>query len=211
MTLEPATRHTSSVDTGAATWLGHAWSRVKIILCNIKLTHIRGEGQGQGAHRVGPQLHEAAPHHGAAAEDEVADLRHAHVAAHVEDGVAADLERAESRVTCHGMHTLTVGWRVEVVTSSLGLCGATCRYMLAEAVAGPEKAALSMSPLTSIRLTPLPTRRHSDLKTQRVDSTGYWGSRDSNPSVSLPHLTLLVCLQAASPCPGSLTFQYHDY
>ena len=112
-----------------------AWSRGQ--KCQIKLTHIGGEGQGQGAHRVGPQLHEAAPHHGAAAEDEVADLRHAHVAAHVEDGVAADLERAESRVTCHGMHTLTVGWRVEVVTSSLGLCGATCRYMLAEAVAGP--------------------------------------------------------------------------
>ena len=141
-------------------------------MCKIKLTHIGGERQGQGAHRVGPQLHEPAPHHGAAAEDEVADLRHAHVAAHVEDGVAADLERAESRVTCHvsRLHTLTVGRRVEVVTSSLGLCGATCRYMLAVAVAGPEKAALSMSPLTSIRLTPLPTRRHSDLETPRVDT-----------------------------------------
>ena len=103
ITLEPATRHTSSVDTGAATWLGDTCENTKYVrLCKIELTHIGGERQGQGAHRVGPQLHEPAPHHGAAAEDEVADLRHAHVAAHVEDGVAADLERAESRVTCHG-------------------------------------------------------------------------------------------------------------
>ena len=126
--------------------------------------------------------------------------------------MAADLERAESRVTCHvsRLHTLTVGRRVEVVTSSLGLCGATCRYMLAVAVAGPEKAALSMSPLTSIRLTPLPTRRHSDLETPRVD-TGEKRLQSISVPASLPHLTLLVCLQAASPCPGSLTLQYHDY
>ena len=105
------------------------------------------------------------------------------------------------------LHTLTVGRRVEVVTSSLGLCGATCRYMLAVAVAGPEKAALSMSPLTSIRLTPLPTRRHSDLETPRVDT----GEKRLQSISVLPHLTLLECLHAASPCPGSLTLQYHDY